>query len=144
MQVSDREAELLGLVRRARKLKHEGGDGVLLHHLNTEIQRAVTAIIKEAPSKARRKRALLLKRLERRDGPNCWWCSDPIPVGEVTIDHEVPLSAGGSDSFENKRLSCEACNQARGGVHGPGSFKPGTVSRDERLVALGFGPREES
>lgn len=32
---------------------------------------------------------------------------------------------GGSNKLENLVLSCLPCNQARGGVHGPGAHQPG-------------------
>ena len=35
---------------------------------------------------------------------------------------------GGSDRIENLVLACEPCNQARGGLHGPGAHKPGSPS----------------
>lgn len=66
----------------------------------------------------RKRRALRL-----RDGPDCYWCGAP-GLG-VTIDHVIPKSMGGSNRLENLVLACEPCNQARGGIHGPGAHQPG-------------------
>lgn len=35
---------------------------------------------------------------------------------------------GGTNEIDNLVLSCEPCNQARGGVHGPGANRPGSPS----------------
>lgn len=71
---------------------------------------------------AHRKRRAVL----RRDGPGCHWCGAEYAP---TLDHVIPRSMGGSDKIENLVLACEDCNQARGGIHGAGSFKPGEPSR---------------
>lgn len=66
----------------------------------------------------------------RRDGPNCYWCGAPPPKNwHHTLDHVIPRSAGGSNKISNLVMACEPCNQARGGIHGPGSFQPGTPAR---------------
>ena len=56
-------------------------------------------------------RAMLVK----RDGMVCALCGEPIAtLSEVTIDHIVPLSRGGTDRLDNLRLAHEACNKRRG------------------------------
>ncbi|MEH2245410.1 HNH endonuclease [Nostoc sp.] len=47
-------------------------------------------------------------------GSNCWWCRQNIPQERLTIEHLLPKSHGGSNSFENLRLSCFQCNNTRG------------------------------
>jgi len=54
-------------------------------------------------------------------GPNCCWCGVATKFhGSVdephfaTIEHLIPLSKGGENSKENRRIACWKCNQERG------------------------------
>jgi hypothetical protein len=77
-----------------------------------------------------------LKRLENamlRHGNRCWMCNRPVKSAQdlrdlrdagdteaihiyrmATIDHFEPVSLGGRDIEENKRVACWQCNMARG------------------------------
>ena len=62
--------------------------------------------------------------LIKRDGKNCCFCGQPIdfllPDGdpmEVTIEHTVPLSDGGSNKLYNLKLAHAFCNQLEGRAH---------------------------
>lgn len=46
----------------------------------------------------------------RRDGSRCGYCASPA----TTIDHVVPRSRGGADSWENLVACCLRCNNAKG------------------------------
>jgi len=49
------------------------------------------------------------------DGPICSLCSKYLStVDDVSVDHIVPRSMGGSDRLENFRLAHRKCNSARG------------------------------
>lgn len=50
--------------------------------------------------------------LIERDGNWCVYCSRPDPD---TVDHVVPLRAGGSNQLDNLVASCYECNQDKGG-----------------------------
>lgn len=75
-----------------------------------------------------------IDKLAARDGYWCFYCkvefTDELPP---TIDHVTPKSLGGSDGLYNLVLACYTCNEDKGGVHGPKSFKPGTPSRPKRV-----------
>ncbi len=47
-------------------------------------------------------------------GSYCWWCGQYVTEELLTIEHLYPQSRGGSNSFENLRLSCFQCNNFRG------------------------------
>lgn len=47
-------------------------------------------------------------------GSCCWWCRQYIPIDKLTIEHVLPKSRGGSNSFENLKLACFSCNNKRG------------------------------
>ena len=44
----------------------------------------------------------------------CWICQQPFPLAEMTFDHYIPRSWGGSDGRNNLRLACLKCNGTRG------------------------------
>ena len=43
--------------------------------------------------------------------------ADGTPVGEVTVEHLVPTSAGGTAALENLALACARCNHEKGRRH---------------------------
>lgn len=59
--------------------------------------------------------------LRERDGDNCCYCGRlmrfdrPAPQSEwATIEHLVPVSKGGSHTWDNVRLACKGCNSRQG------------------------------
>lgn len=46
----------------------------------------------------------------RRDGQRCGYCA----AGATTIDHVIPRSRGGADSWENLVACCLRCNNLKG------------------------------
>ena len=53
------------------------------------------------------------KRLFRRDGRMCLYCGDYLYDCELTRDHVVPVSRGGTDTWENVVTACRECNHAK-------------------------------
>ena len=47
--------------------------------------------------------------LEETTG-QCVYCGRPLNLGEMEIDHIVPLSIGGENNYANKVCSCPRCN----------------------------------
>ncbi len=52
--------------------------------------------------------------LVQRDGALCVYCDCPLSRDIATIDHIVPIAAGGPDTLINKALACGPCNTAGG------------------------------
>jgi len=51
-----------------------------------------------------------------RDGFRCLWCDRDLHgahPAEVTLDHAMPRSKGGSNSHRNLFTACRSCNSAR-------------------------------
>jgi hypothetical protein len=72
------------------------------------------------------------KQLIKRDGMICGICKEPIAkLADITFDHVVPKSKGGSDKLENLRLAHEFCNTQRGS----GFFEP-THQDNMQLIGL--------
>lgn len=51
-----------------------------------------------------------------RDGFKCYICGTELGLisKNATIDHVVPTSRGGLSTFDNMRLCCDPCNNAKG------------------------------
>lgn len=53
--------------------------------------------------------------LAKRDGRRCVYCGFKAKrIGQLTIDHVVPTSRGGSNALSNLRLACPKCNHDKG------------------------------
>ena len=49
-----------------------------------------------------------------RDGHQCQYCGDRPGVRALNLDHVLPRSRGGADSWENLVTSCRRCNLRKG------------------------------
>lgn len=59
-----------------------------------------------------RSAVLSRKNIFRRDGFRCQYCGRK--ESDLTIDHVVPKSRGGGDSWENLTTACKPCNTKKG------------------------------
>ena len=60
-----------------------------------------------------------MKQLERLlflQGNRCFFCGDPIPAGEASVEHLVATSNGGAKEDENCIVCCKAVNAALGNL----------------------------
>ena len=55
------------------------------------------------------------RNLFARDGNRCQYCGHHFPTSELSIDHVLPRSQGGGDTWENLVCSCVRCNARKGG-----------------------------
>ncbi len=52
--------------------------------------------------------------LVNKYGANCYLCLEPIDKAkDITFDHWVPISKGGSDELDNYRLAHLDCNKLK-------------------------------
>lgn len=50
-----------------------------------------------------------------QQGNNCMYCKTKFKsLEEITLDHIVPQSKGGTDALVNLGLSCHKCNREKG------------------------------
>ena len=49
-----------------------------------------------------------------RDDYTCYLCGEQYSEGKLSIDHIVPLSRGGRNSWENMATCCKRCNWDKG------------------------------
>ena len=59
-------------------------------------------------------RALSRKNILLRDRNCCQYCGTALPASELTLDHVMPRSRGGSSTWENLVACCHTCNRKKG------------------------------
>src|SRR6204780_1258454 len=59
-------------------------------------------------------RALSRKNILLRDRNTCQYCGVILPSAELTLDHVIPRSRGGSSTWENLVACCHPCNRRKG------------------------------
>ena len=57
---------------------------------------------------------LTRKNVMLRDGHLCQYCASRLPTRDLNIDHVLPRSRGGPDSWENLVTACRECNLRKG------------------------------
>lgn len=57
---------------------------------------------------------LTRRNLMLRDGHQCQYCAKRPPLRDLNIDHIVPRSRGGQDTWENLVTACRICNLRKG------------------------------
>ncbi|MCC5823547.1 MAG: HNH endonuclease [Phycisphaerales bacterium] len=55
------------------------------------------------------------RNLFARDRNRCQYCGNLFPSSELSIDHVLPRSQGGPDTWENLVCACVRCNSRKGG-----------------------------
>lgn len=50
-----------------------------------------------------------------RDNNQCQYCGKKFPTSELSLDHVIPRSQGGTSSWENIVCACVNCNVKKGG-----------------------------
>jgi 5-methylcytosine-specific restriction endonuclease McrA len=54
------------------------------------------------------------KNILLRDNHVCQYCQVKLPEPELTVDHVIPRSRGGTNVWENVVAACKPCNQKKG------------------------------
>ena len=49
-----------------------------------------------------------------RDSGECQYCGVKVKLDKATVDHVIPKSRGGGNTWENVTLACAPCNQKKG------------------------------
>lgn len=54
------------------------------------------------------------KNIMLRDGYRCQYCGESHAPDKLTLDHVIPISRGGKDSWNNVVTACKRCNHQKG------------------------------
>lgn len=54
-----------------------------------------------------------LRKAYEKHGGKCFYCSQGIAEGQMTIDHAEPQAIGGTDNIQNLIVSCQPCNRSK-------------------------------
>ena len=55
------------------------------------------------------------KNIFARDKNRCQYCGKKVPTSELSLDHVIPRTQGGTSSWKNIVCSCTNCNKHKGG-----------------------------
>jgi len=90
----------------------ESGKCLHSQHLTIPIPRVI--LIKDYVSRRQKENvALTARNIAIRDDKRCQYCGDTLSYDEQTIDHVIPRSRGGINSWENLCLACGPCNRKK-------------------------------
>ncbi|MGD9790291.1 MAG: HNH endonuclease [Phycisphaerales bacterium] len=83
------------------------------------------------------------RNLFARDRNHCQYCGKHFPTSDLSIDHVLPRTQGGGDSWENLVCACIRCNAKKGG-RTPEQASMKLIRRPERpkrspVIALRLG-----
>ena len=83
------------------------------------------------------------RNLFARDRNRCQYCGRIYPTSDLSIDHILPRSRGGGDSWENLVCACIRCNARKGGrtpeQAGMKLVKPALRPKRNPLITLRLG-----
>lgn len=78
------------------------------------VVRFVTGIIAARLRTIKRSHKPSKKMLWKRDEGKCQYCSVKVSLSNATIDHVIPRSRGGKETWKNLVIACSKCNSKKG------------------------------
>ncbi len=82
----------------------------MIHTPTLEIQVPEVILLNAFNGFFRREVRFSRRNIFERDKHTCQYCARKLNKPELTIDHVVPQSKGGTDTWDNLVLACVACN----------------------------------
>lgn len=82
-----------------------------VHTIYTEFDYPSVIRLKSYARTPYRNIVLSRKNIMKRDGHHCQYCGS---TNDLTIDHIIPKSRGGNDTWENLVTACTRCNHRKG------------------------------
>jgi 5-methylcytosine-specific restriction endonuclease McrA len=107
---SAKKAILLLLLTKAEIVAKK--DGITIHSVRANIPLPSIIRLSRYIRIPHKKIELSRKNILRRDGYRCQYCG--TTSGELTVDHIIPKSRGGADTWENLVTACISCNNRKG------------------------------
>ncbi len=107
---SAKKAILLLLTTKAEMV--EKRDGLVFHSVKKDFPFPSIIRLSRYINIPRKRIELSRKNILRRDGYRCQYCGTHST--NLTVDHIIPKSRGGSDTWENLVAACISCNNKKG------------------------------
>jgi len=92
----------------------EEEDGHFLHSARLAMRLPSVIRLLEYRRIPHQSRALSRKNILLRDRNTCQYCGAVLPSSDLTLDHVLPRSRGGSSTLENLVACCLPCNRRKG------------------------------
>jgi 5-methylcytosine-specific restriction endonuclease McrA len=89
-------------------------NGHLLHSVRLAMRVPSVIRLLEYRRIPHQSRALSRKNILLRDRNTCQYCGEVLSSTELTLDHVIPRSRGGSSTWENLVACCHDCNHRKG------------------------------
>jgi 5-methylcytosine-specific restriction endonuclease McrA len=87
-------------------------DGLRVHAVSTSLPLPSVVRLGDYVKVPYKRILLTRKNIIKRDRHTCQYCGDT--TGPMTVDHLIPKSYGGSDTWENMVCACDRCNNKKG------------------------------
>jgi 5-methylcytosine-specific restriction endonuclease McrA len=98
---------------RARHFRHEEDDWVRTVSCEIQVPRVIRLLGYEKLPKQTVK--FNRRNIFARDNNQCQYCGRKFPTAELSLDHVIPRSQGGANTWENIVCACVSCNVRKGG-----------------------------
>lgn len=137
------------LIVKGVALAEESGDGMLRSPSRAMDVPSVIRLL-EYRRIPRQTRAISRKNILLRDQYTCQYCNQRFGAGDLTLDHVIPRSRGGANTWENLVACCLRCNNLKGdrlpdeaAMHLSRKPKPFNLHTSRNLMRQ-MGQRQES
>ncbi len=99
--------------RRSCGLSHGESDWISTVSYELEVPRIIRLLLYNRFQK--RRVSFNRRNIFARDEGRCQYCGQRFSHSELSLDHVVPLSQGGQNSWRNVVCACTECNKRKGG-----------------------------
>lgn len=88
--------------------------GICLHSMTWTVEMPAVVRLVNFVKRHRIRIAFSRRNVFLRDGHRCQYCLRTFPASELTCDHVLSRSRGGSSGWENMVTACGPCNRKKG------------------------------
>lgn len=98
------------------ELSQDGLGGRYIHTPTLRIRVPEVILLKEFNGMVRHEARFSRHSIFERDRNTCQYCGKVFPRSQLTLDHVLPQSRGGQETWENLVVACMRCNVRKGNL----------------------------
>jgi len=98
------------------ELSQDGLRGRYIHTPTLRIRVPEVILLKEFNGMIRHEAKFSRHSIFERDRNTCQYCGKTLPRSQLTLDHVLPQSRGGLETWENLVVACMRCNVRKGNL----------------------------